>query len=583
MATIEIPWLPSHQIERGTPIFLEVLQHIKFRSSTEGCVMTIFSSGQCILYPLRPETKGQPESGRSLVESQGARKSAKDRLPDALLGGAQYNVTDCLLETTADELFVATLPFLVDEITRVPVPPSKMLLSPDRRHLMLYGAAWKDQRALLIYAIGDGIPEFNFRLVFYDVCFTFLDACFSPDSQAIVVIPARFPNFVWSYSIKAAATQSGGGRESGRFLPRPVGPLGIFGPAVYSDGLPFVSRKIVSNWRFDSKQHHFITWSDDVHGDFCFWSLSNAMEPGTTHQLSFQYVLRSFSSKLEREQRATAGLGPLTIMDMQFSPLCDQVVALLKRPQAVKTTATTGPASIQPPAGIGMLMIACGRDDGDVQSERVGCWYHLADSLEDTARFRIGWTETLLIGSDLAAYAIIQGKGMYELVNYQYASQFQALFDDFTEKVVLVAQSDKYHRLWIEPSGQLHCVSVNPPEASYHPAWNKLFEKEQSEILPYRGIARRVGYFVNDLSSEGEGRRTGKSKTTKTVENWRVSGAGDAELLTGIHLFRCFACMKTLLKPLQCSACRRIAYCSVKCQQNHWPEHKKVCTHKEMI
>jgi hypothetical protein len=36
-----------------------------------------------------------------------------------------------------------------------------------------------------------------FRLIFYDMSFTFLDACFSPDSKSLVTIPSRYPCFIF--------------------------------------------------------------------------------------------------------------------------------------------------------------------------------------------------------------------------------------------------------------------------------------------------------------------------------------------------------------------------------------------------
>eukprot|EP00045_Choanoeca_perplexa_P007544 m.69285 g.69285 ORF g.69285 m.69285 type:complete len:461 (+) comp14113_c0_seq2:62-1444(+) len=45
----------------------------------------------------------------------------------------------------------------------------------------------------------------------------------------------------------------------------------------------------------------------------------------------------------------------------------------------------------------------------------------------------------------------------------------------------------------------------------------------------------------------------------------------------------CYSCARALDKPLLCSGCRSVAYCSPSCQKKHWrQEHKHVCS-KELL
>jgi len=135
-------------------------------------------------------------------------------------------------------------------------PPRKILLSPNKRLLLMHGALHKGQNSLLVYVppcplsvcvctllfcmsitrrrhlprlslslsrccsqpcllsaahsfmhlwcpwwscsyqIMEDTPPY-FRLIFYDMSFTFLDACFSPDSKSLVTIPSRYPCFIF--------------------------------------------------------------------------------------------------------------------------------------------------------------------------------------------------------------------------------------------------------------------------------------------------------------------------------------------------------------------------------------------------
>ena len=41
---------------------------------------------------------------------------------------------------------------------------------------------------------------------------------------------------------------------------------------------------------------------------------------------------------------------------------------------------------------------------------------------------------------------------------------------------------------------------------------------------------------------------------------------------------RCAVCDECLIRPKVCNGCRKVAYCSVEHQREHWNEHKKQCT-----
>lgn len=39
----------------------------------------------------------------------------------------------------------------------------------------------------------------------------------------------------------------------------------------------------------------------------------------------------------------------------------------------------------------------------------------------------------------------------------------------------------------------------------------------------------------------------------------------------------CVGCRKLFDKVRKCGRCKVVFYCSVECQRDHWPEHKKIC------
>ncbi|KYQ90908.1 hypothetical protein DLAC_07781 [Tieghemostelium lacteum] len=74
--------------------------------------------------------------------------------------------------------------------------PRKVLLSHDKRLLLIIGCFYKGISSLTVYKILEEGPEY-FQLIYYDSSFTFIDACFSSDSTMLVSILSRYPNFLF--------------------------------------------------------------------------------------------------------------------------------------------------------------------------------------------------------------------------------------------------------------------------------------------------------------------------------------------------------------------------------------------------
>lgn len=100
-------------------------------------------------------------------------------------------------------------------------------------------------------------------------------------------------------------------------------------------------------------------------------------------------------------------------------------------------------------------------------------------------------------------YIYEQGKGLFELVDYYFASAFQTLYDEFVQNVCNFIQVGRYHRFWTDLDGKLNVMVVTPQQTSIHPEWRELFDQTsqtiQQQFLNMRHLGRRVGYFITDI------------------------------------------------------------------------------------
>jgi len=96
-----------------------------------------------------------------------------------------------------------------------------------------------------------------------------------------------------------------------------------------------------------------------------------------------------------------------------------------------------------------------------------------------------------------------QGKGLFELVDYYFASSFQNLYDEFVRSVSNFIQVGRCHRFWTDMDGKLSVMVVTPQQPSHHPEWRDLFDQFlpsiQQQFLSMRHFGRRIGYFITDI------------------------------------------------------------------------------------
>ena len=170
--------------------------------------------------------------------------------------------------------------------------------------------------------------------------------------------------------------------------------------------------------------------------------------------------------------------------------------------------------------GTGLLVLDCAqviREGGTDQPQHIlskgqrgskkkstVLWYQVGDtSISRRDVMCVKWTKTLLLGSKCAAAVLLKGKGLFELVDRQYASAFQSLQEDFVRGASNFCQVGRFCRFWADDHGGLRALMANPPVTAIHPEWSDLFLEAHVPILwSLRVLGRRLGYFICDITKD---------------------------------------------------------------------------------
>jgi len=237
----------SKNIPRGRALFLEHLPEVHFQKSIKGVLLIIFSNGEAFFYPLNEqtlnvsagakliskETTGGKSSGSTFLSSSSSVSSADNK----------YSVFDVPHSLNVEHYRVFSFPFAVETSLKNFISPKKILLSPNKRLLMMIGVLHRGQNCLVVYVFLLFLPSdisnpftFSsftrfiailyfglyryeiseptstrkeyFKPVFYDITLMFIDACFAPDSKSIVFIPARYPSLLFMLTLPAFTSSS---------------------------------------------------------------------------------------------------------------------------------------------------------------------------------------------------------------------------------------------------------------------------------------------------------------------------------------------------------------------------------------
>eukprot|EP01112_Ceratiomyxa_fruticulosa_P011072 TRINITY_DN2979_c0_g1_i1.p1 TRINITY_DN2979_c0_g1~~TRINITY_DN2979_c0_g1_i1.p1 ORF type:complete len:684 (+),score=109.95 TRINITY_DN2979_c0_g1_i1:105-2156(+) len=626
----------------GRALLFEHLPELRFRQCV-GVLFVVFASGDAFFYPLNDHTKGNlAASAKPLTSDAPQKKFGKSNL-EKYDPNAKPTITtsrdsnkpstyDVTLSLSPDIYRVHTFDFPLMDDGKSFITPRKILLSPDKQLLMIIGVIHKGNTSLVIYRIYDDDGSDCFKVVYNDMSFTFIDACFSPDSRSIVAILSRYPSFIFIMNLpldqvptltnastsSAPSTSSNGSSKTSylpngkstfsqspsphktiSFEPRKIGPMTILGPAFGVHKQPLRMTRISNNYSLkdDSELFHYVTWNSEGWGEYCLWRVTH--EEGA---VKFEFVPRLVLPILPDRDWLDSDSTPKSfIVDIQFSPPpnCTNILLVIKRDKYPK----------QSNNGIGLQVVTALYNSIPIDpsnppphphpthysSDKLEtCWYQLSEEGELSDILCCKWSEPLLLGVTKSAAVIIKSKGLFELVDHYYGSSFQNLYEMFVKTVCSFVQVGPYHRFWLDQSGTLRVIIVTPQVESPHPEWKDLFQCSQTDILNMRILGRRVGYFINNVLKESQSLgtdlflpkkppRKGQSTASDTSSSsvggkyFDTTGVGLADMLVGLHLYRCWQCQRILLKPLECSACKSVVYCSRECQKDNWRVHKTQC------
>lgn len=512
-----------------------------------------------------------------------------------------------------------------------PERPRKVLLSPNKSLLLILGAYHKNRKCLSVYQIFDTQPN-PFHLIFYDYAFSFIDACFSPDSRSLVCIPTRHPHHLFvlalpliecphnkPYDATSSLFLSATAKKNAEhhvfadsrpsFQPRVAGPVDIVGPSVNAlTGQLVAMTHVVSSPDSSEEAFHYMTWGETQGGEYCLWKLkkrarvdsSQASADGAVEVdvngtgFTFEVCPRSLAPEVTDLQWLANPEGPkLRIVSASFSDASvGKLMVVVRRDRFGK----------QADNGLGIQ--SCDVSALNQPGAAFGPWYQVSDSgdVDDLACAK--WTQPLLLGKEPSAAAVLKKKGFFELVSHRYGSSFQALNNESFTKCTNFVQVNRFHRYWSNGE-ELHAFMVTPQATSSHPEWSELCKRGETEALAMRLLGRRIGYLIHEVipgvtlpalyaayearrrGGAGGAKKGGVSRDTLTLpgeeESLPVAHAepleGEADEFIGLHLHRCWHCRAVLLKPLLCGRCKAAVYCSSDCAQVDWKaNHARVCS-----
>jgi hypothetical protein len=602
------------RVPRGKALLIDHLP-IQFLQSSQGTLLIIYNNGDACFYPVNDQAK-QPNSSNviKILGKESSQPAARPKLsadPKNSAAASKYFAYD--ISHQEQEIYTAhRFPFRTEDNGERIIPPRKLELSHDKRLLLINGVVHRGFSCVVVYQISP-TPDY-FKLVYYDLSMTFLDACFSPDSTRLVVIPAKHPtqlsilslplDYQKRYSAGGCSFVPGGvgpqpplssigNMKTISFEPRVLGPLAFLGPARGIFGQPHrMTRVAASCLNTSADAFQLISWNDDSTSEYVIWTVRKEAGAETSLETAFTYewLPRLLLSRalVERSWLESEESPKTYILDVQFCPgEPSRAMFVVKRSRYPKPVDN----------GIGLQTLRIDPFEVrqlDEEAKYDGIWYRIReqdDKINDEKDILCArWTRTLLLGTAWAASAISKGKGLYELVDSKFGSAFQALYDPFVQTVCNFVQVGDFRRFWVNmTNGGLSEITIAPQQPSPHPEWRDLFQKEPID-WNMRGLGRCVGYFINDISKETspyEVPAAGRSKmlAKKSLSSKEISdllsllkgGEAHMEKLYGLHLYRCWVCRRVLLKPLQCAQCLSVTYCSKECQKEHWQAHKALC------
>ncbi|GAM29245.1 hypothetical protein SAMD00019534_124210 [Acytostelium subglobosum LB1] len=436
--------------------------------------------------------------------------------------------------------------------------PRKVLLSHDKRLLLIIGCYYKGLRCLTVYKINEEGPNY-FQLIFYDTSMAYIDACFSSDSQMLVAILSRFPNYLFFLQLPIAKKLSLDAlklhnqyrqqfcthnqstpappvgsvdftglsnslyqQQSASFDlwlksstvsydPRKIGPLAIIGPAKNTFGLPFCPTHISCNPtpRLDRIENfEYVTWNDDGLGEYCLWNVSRESQSAailsnkSMPSLKFEWMTRLIGPIVPDRVWIDKETSPKNyIINMEFSPKGDLVMVIVKRENHDNRSKTANGVGMQVISGNIKAQQQQGREESaDEQLKQTGMVGGDPASpwihVADSVDqiLTSKWTESLFFGSGESPSVLIRGVGICEMVSRTSCALFTNGTDEFNHCSNYL-QLGRYHRLWMNHMSNIYLITLTPKHNDYI-EWQRVFE--QKDKAQFKLSLKLVGYNLLD-------------------------------------------------------------------------------------
>jgi hypothetical protein len=131
---------------RGRALLFEHLPDFQFQKSHKGVLLIVFSNGEAFFHPLTDQNLNNCNTPFKVISKETSKNSS---FPSS--GGTdRYSVFEYSLTLNEDLCKATTFNFpMVNNKTFI--PPSKILLSPNKRLLLIIGVLYRGQSCLVVY------------------------------------------------------------------------------------------------------------------------------------------------------------------------------------------------------------------------------------------------------------------------------------------------------------------------------------------------------------------------------------------------------------------------------------------------
>ncbi|KAL0234854.1 hypothetical protein PCE1_001890 [Barthelona sp. PCE] len=519
-------------------LFAEYIPSLSPKNSLGG-LLVIFSDGEVSWIP------DNTLFGRNYVNCQKiSNPNAKGTHPlIALWHPANgYDVySSYIADLTSRHYSFAKIDFPRTKDDRNIVPPRKIALSPNKQYLLILGVNNEDESTLLnVYNIQSTSSQIELIIVFSDFGELYRDVCFFPNSRGIACITQVMPNCITLINIVENNTS---------VIPRPF-TMSTLGPARDVNGKNLVFDGIeVNPVLSDLYPHgiHYVTWSNQrSKGDVVAWCV---------YRCELTTKLKESKDDFFNYSPDEEGNLPQLFYHYRYQPFQLELTSSCYVHKMMFST-QSGLGSFK------VFGVLQRRNDGirvfnvDLHHESPCKLSFISFPTRPTNILFTSFQQTFVLGNFPSFQIAFKDLGIFEIAN-------DFVFE-FKHSIPFFLGLGKYKRLYIDNDRRLHIMFVDPED--YSDESKDLY----SHFLDEKDLNRQQRVLSVGYAPWGE-------SELDDIKTMTMSRVVVAERIEGLHLFRCQYCGKTMIKPLRCKTCKKVAYCSDQCHKAHWSIHQNQC------